>query len=150
MHQLSIHPLFCPHSPESEEEQKKQSPKSIKCLFVVTEIDTCSKRSLICLKLILLWVMVGSIFWLLYKTIERRCLKHMMMFMGMGGLRLFPSKRRYLTQQSGNEVTLTEICCLFPASHDIYQKLRAGTLVWEPAIRLLVHLLRSLGRSGCY
>lgn len=119
MHQTSIHPLFCPHSPESDQNkaQKKQSPKSIKCLFVVTEIDTCSKRSLICLKLILLCVMVGSIFWLLYKTIERRYLKHMMMFMGMGGLRWFPSKRRYLTQQSGNGVTLTEICCLFPARH---------------------------------
>lgn len=46
---------------------------------------------------------------LLYKTMERRCLKHMMMSMGMGGLRLFPSKRRYLPQQQrGSEAPLTE------------------------------------------
>lgn len=40
---------------------------------------------------------------LLYRTMERRCLKHMMMSMGMGGLRLFPSKRRYLPQQQRRE-----------------------------------------------
>lgn len=54
------------------------------------------------------YVTVGGFFRLLYKTMERRCLKHMMMSMGMGGLRLFPSKRRYLPQQRGNEAPLTE------------------------------------------
>lgn len=75
-----------------------------------------------------------------YKTIERRCLKHMMTSMGMGGLRLFPSKRRYLAQKRGNEAPVTEMLYLFPVSHD--RKLRTGTLVGEPGIRLVVHLLR--------
>lgn len=37
--------------------------------------------------------------------------------------------------------TVTQVFRLFAVGHDVDHKLRIGTLVWEPEIRLLIRLL---------
>jgi len=103
-------------------------------------------------------------------TIEWRCLKHMMTSIGMGGLKWFPSKRRYLKQQKSHlacshddsdfsKLISTGTISLFPVKACLSTSSRCLVIlcyIMGPTLILAPDCCHSgqpvdcMGRSGCH